>query len=62
MAEQNLFDIKTAASYLCVGDRKLRDLIKCGLIKHHQHKPGASILFRKEWLDAYIDKNAKGGL
>ncbi len=49
-----VMDLMEASAYLVCSPRKLREFVATHRIKHA--RVGAKIVFRREWLDAFIDK------
>jgi excisionase family DNA binding protein len=51
-------DVTEAADYLRCGRQRVYDLVSGGRLR--VAKDGSRSLFRREWLDAYLDPSAAG--
>ena len=49
-----VMDLKEASAYLTCSPRKMREFVSTHRIKHA--RVGAKIVFRRAWLDAFIDR------
>ena len=54
---QNVFNAREAADYLRIGYYTMLQLTRIGQIEHVPN--GASYLYKKEFLDRWLDKNKK---
>lgn len=54
-----IMTVVEASIYLQQSDRKVRELVKRGQLRHSRqsHK----IMIRKEWADEFINRHQKGG-
>jgi excisionase family DNA binding protein len=52
--------VMEAAAYIACSPRKLRDLIHARRVK--SARIGAKIVIRREWLDAYLENESRGGV
>ena len=52
--------VMEAAAYIACSPRKLRDLITARRVK--SARIGAKIVIRREWLDAYLENESRGGV
>ena len=50
---KEVFRPKEAAAYLCIGYDRLQQLARIGEIR--REKNGSARLFKKEWLDAWLE-------
>lgn len=55
-----MMSIREAAKYLGVSEDFIRREAGRGAVKHFQPRKHSMVRFRREWLDDYIEENARG--